>query len=209
MTATAQTEDAVSQPVRIIGLGGSGRPGSVSRAALDVAMNHVGELGAETTTFDVATLDLPAYPVGSMERTPDARRLVDAARAADGIIISAPCYHGTIAGQIKTALDYLEDLAEDPARPYLTGTAMGIITAANGWNAAVATVTTVRSIAHALRAWPTPLGVALATRFVPAFDDRGACTHRQTLMRLSALAGEVYEFARMRQLLRTAEAVLP
>jgi FMN reductase len=37
--------------------------------------------------------------------------LVEAVRGADGIIIAAPGYHGTVSGLVKNALDYLEDLA--------------------------------------------------------------------------------------------------
>ena len=32
-----------------------------------------------------------------------------------------------------------------------------------GWQAAVATLGTLRTVAHALRGWPTPIGVAINT----------------------------------------------
>ncbi|MFJ8025717.1 NADPH-dependent FMN reductase [Streptomyces sp. NPDC096311] len=193
----------MSGHVRIVGLGGSSRPGSVSAAALRLALDHATALGAETSMLNVADLDLPPYPVAvaSGGRTDDAIRLVKEVRAADGMIVSVPCYHGTIGGQLKNAIDYFEDLAGDAERPYLTGTAMGIVTVASGWIAAVGTVTTVRAVAHAVRAWPTPLAVPITTRMDPVFDADGNCTDPRTDMRLKAMAHEVHEFARMRQAL--------
>ena len=63
---------------------------------------------------------------------------------------------------IKNALDYAEDTAKD-ARPYLDGRAVGCIACAYGWQATDSTLIAMRSIVHALRGWPTPLGVAANT----------------------------------------------
>jgi len=60
---------------------------------------------------------------------------------------------------VKNALDHIEDLREDP-RVYLDNTPWGCISCAYGWQAAVGTLGQLRVIGHALRAWPTPLGVA-------------------------------------------------
>jgi FMN reductase len=76
------------------------------------------------------------------------------------VIISSPGYHGTISGILKNAIDYVQVLAED-SRPYLDGRAFGSIAVAYGWQAAGTTLTTLRSIGHALRAWPTPYGAAI------------------------------------------------
>ena len=72
------------------------------------------------------------------------------------IIVASPAYHGGVSGLVKNALDYVEDL-RDAKRPYLDGRAVGCIACAGGWQAAVATLTGLRSISHALRGWPTPL----------------------------------------------------
>ncbi len=88
--------------------------------------------------------------------------MVEAVREADGIIIAAPGYHGTISGRVPDARDYLEDLSKDD-RPYLDGRAVGLIATAFGDQASMSTMQTLRSIVHALRGWPTPMGATVRT----------------------------------------------
>ena len=40
---------------------------------------------------------------------------------------------------------------------------MGLIATAAGWQAAVSTLQALRTITHALRGWPTPMGLAINT----------------------------------------------
>jgi FMN reductase len=75
-------------------------------------------------------------------------------------VIGSPGYHGSLSGVVKNALDHLEALRDDE-RPYLDGRAVGCVTTAYGWQAAVNTLTALRQIVHALRGWPTPYGIAL------------------------------------------------
>ncbi|MBB6424687.1 NAD(P)H-dependent oxidoreductase [Sphingopyxis sp. JAI128] len=49
-----------------------------------------------------------------------------ALRAADGIIVASPAYHGTVSGVAKNALDYVRDLVSE-AQPYFDGRAAGLI----------------------------------------------------------------------------------
>ena len=100
------------------------------------------------------------YAPHELERTPKALELVGALRDADAVVVGSPGYHGAVSGLVKNALDYIEDLREDP-RVYLDNTPWGCISCAYGWQAAVGTLGQLRSIGHALRAWPTPLGVAI------------------------------------------------
>jgi FMN reductase len=54
----------------------------------------------------------------------------------------------------------------------------------------------MRSIAHALRAWPTPLGVGINTSVV-SIDDAGLCSAPEINAQITALARQVVDFARM------------
>lgn len=76
---------------------------------------------------------------------------------ADGIILASPADHGFVSGVVKNALDYVEDLADDP-RCYFDGLAVGCIATGAGCEATVMTLEQLRAVAHALRGWPTPLG---------------------------------------------------
>lgn len=181
----------------IVGIGGTVRAMSSSERALRVALDAAERAGAGTVLFSGAALSiLPMYNPESPERVPEALALIDAVRGADGIIIASPGYHGTLSGLVKNALDYLEDLREDP-RPYLDGRAVGLIATATGWQAAVTTLTALRSVAHALRGWPTPLGAAINSG-QPCFDPDGAVLDLRVGTQLQLVGDQVVEFARQR-----------
>ena len=146
----------------VVGIGGTVRPNSTSEAALRAALRGAQRAGARTECFAAAELDLPFYDPKLPDRSEGAQRLIASLRAADGIIVCSPGYHGALSGLVKNALDYVEDLRADP-RPYLDGRAVGCVAMALGWQATVTTLTALRSIVHALRGWPTPLGVCIKT----------------------------------------------
>lgn len=190
----------MTQALTIVGVGGTARSGSTTEQALVAALGTAESMGATTRMFGGKFLNqLPLYVPGSIERTPDVMDFIHAIRGADGVIIASPGYHGAMAGVMKNALDYLEDLRDDP-RPYLTGRAVGCIATAGGWQAAVATVIGLRTVVHALRGWPTPLGVAINTA---ATVNGSASPLDQVKTHLSIVATEVFEFAQMWQLHKT------
>src|SRR2546430_14882253 len=98
----------------IVGLGGTGRPGSSTERALRICLAEAEELGAQTLLLGGEALELPMYRPEQPDRSPEAQRLVDGLRRADGVILSAAGYHGGMSGMLKNALDYVEDLREDP-----------------------------------------------------------------------------------------------
>ncbi len=75
-------------------------------------------------------------------------------------MIASPGYHGGVSGLVKNAIDWVEELRADE-RPYFDGRPVGLIVVADGWQATITTLSSLRSIVHALRGWPTPLGVAI------------------------------------------------
>lgn len=182
-----------SRPL-IVGIGGTLRSGSGTERVLRAALAATERRGAQTLLLAGPDLDLPMYAPQSGERTGAARALVDRIGRADGIIVASPAYHGGVSGLVKNALDYVEDL-RDAKRPYLDGRAVGCIACAGGWQAAVATLTGLRSITHALRGWPTPLGVALNTSEA-VFGPDGALVDTAALGQSEILADQVVSFAR-------------
>jgi FMN reductase len=146
--------------VRIVAIGGSTKPMAASERALRIAGRAAADAGADVTYVTGRSLMLPIYDTESDDRTPDTHTLVEAMRSADGVLIASPGYHGSVSGMVKNALDYAEDLRFD-ARPYLEHRAVGLISVAHGWQTAVGTLNQLRLVVHALRGWPTPLGVAI------------------------------------------------
>lgn len=181
----------------IVGVGGMPRSGSSSEKALAISLRAAVAAGAETLLIAGPELNLPMYNPGDAHRTEAARRLIEAFRRCDGIVIASPGYHGSVSGLIKNALDYVEDMRSDP-RIYFDGVAVGCIACAAGWQAAGHTLATLRSIAHALRGWLTPLGVALNTS-INLFDETGACIDASAKAQLDAVGRQVVEFALQRR----------
>lgn len=178
----------------VVGLGGTLRAGSSTERALRHCLASVERFGGRTRLFCAEDLDLPMYAPHELERTPKALELVNALRDADAVVVASPGYHGAVSGLVKNALDYIEDLREGP-RVYLDNTPWGCISCAYGWQAAVGTLGQLRSIGHALRAWPTPLGVAVnsADR---VWDDAGELVDAGVRNQLDLLATQVLTFAR-------------
>lgn len=179
--------------IKVVGIGGSLRTSSQSERALRIVLAGAEELGAKTTVITGDDLVLPFYDPAEPERSPAALRLVEYLREADGVVLVSPGYHGTISGLVKNALDYVEDLRADE-RPYLDGRAVGCVAAAQGWQAAVTTLTALRSIVHALRAWPTPLGAAVNSAEV-RFGGAGECSSETVATNLRTIGKQVAEFA--------------
>jgi FMN reductase len=179
------------QPL-IVGIGGTMRSPSSSERALVECLRAAEAAGARTLLITGQGLALPHYDPSATTRSPEAKALVDAFRACDGLIISSPAYHGTISGLLKNALDYAEDLRTDD-RCYFDGVAVGCIACGAGWQAAVQTLACLRTIVHSLRGWPTPLGAVLNTS-IPLFDQDG-CTDASVKQQLHTMAHQVYRFA--------------
>jgi FMN reductase len=191
------TEDAA--PL-VVGLGGTLRAGSSTERALRFCLDAVENLGGRTKMYAGPDIDLPMYAPHELERTPRAAELVGALRDADAVIVASPGYHGAVSGLVKNALDYIEDLREDP-RVYLDNTPWGCITCAYGWQAAVGTLGQLRVIGHALRAWPTPLGVPINSAD-PVWDEAGSLTDPAVRNQLELLASQVLTFATDRRAVR-------
>ena len=192
---TKSTEMAGSRPF-IVGIGGTTRPGSSSEKALRYALTLAEAQGADVELFDGASINLPMYAPESPERSEAAKRMVAALRRANGVIISTPCYHGSVSGLVKNALDYTEDMCKD-AEPYLDGRAVGLIVCGHGWQSTGVVLSAFRSIVHALRGWPTPMGVAINT-LVERFDEKGVGIQEQAVRQMAIMVGQVIEFARLR-----------
>lgn len=188
--------------IRIVALGGTVNPGSTTEQALRLAAASASAGGAEVQLFDGAYLSALAHYGSEAHRKGDGGQLVEAVRAADGLLIAAPGYHGTISGLVKNALDYLEDLSQD-ARPYLDGRAVGLIATAYGDQATMSTLITMRAIVHALRGWPTPMGATIRTHR-GLFSPEGACLEDRARLQLELVGQQVLHGARAFAALRGA-----
>jgi len=157
----------------IVGFGGTTRPGSTTERLVAAVLAKAEENGAEIRLFGGAALAaLPHFAPEIEARTPEQADFVQAVRAADGLVIGTPGYHGGISGLVKNAIDLLEDLRGDP-RVYFDGRAVGLIVSAAGWQAGGGTLAALRGVVHAMRGWPTPLGIAVNSAAQQIFTPDG------------------------------------
>lgn len=182
--------------ILIVGIGGTTRTGSSTEKALRASLAAAKAAGAETLLLGADDLDLPMYAPERPARTTKAQRLIAALRESDGVIVASPGYHGTLSGLVKNALDYIEDMSGDDP-PYLDGRAVGTIACAHGWPATIHTLAALRSVAHALRGWPTPMGAGINTAG-PVFGADGAVVDDKSHFQLQVVGTQVVDFARMR-----------
>ena len=176
----------------ILGLGGTSWADSSTERALCLALEAARRDGAETRLFGSAFLTgLPHYGTPASRNFAQAAAFIDALRLADGLIIASPGYHGTVSGLVKNAIDYIEETARD-ARPYLEAMPVGLIVSAGGWQATGTTLVAMRSIVHALRGWPTPLGVTI--RNEAGMFEGGRCNDESVRAQLEMMAHQVVAF---------------
>ncbi|TSB32747.1 NADPH-dependent FMN reductase [Streptomyces benahoarensis] len=183
--------------IKIVGIGGSSGPGSTVERALQVCLNAAKDLRADVRLINGAELTMPLYTARTEVIHQHATTLIREVADSDAVVVASPAYHGTVSGLVKNALDHLEELRED-SRPYLSGRAVGCIAVGQGWQGAVSTLATLRDITHALRGWPTPIGVAVSSR-TTMFGHDGQCDDTHVQDQLTLMAQQMVEFARMRQ----------
>ncbi len=177
--------------VKVVGMGGSMKPGSTSIRTLEAALQAAAAAGAETDLLDIRLLDLPIY-TPDLEPTTGVRRLVDAVAAADGLLWCSPVYHGSISGAFKNALDWLELLSSREPK-YLTDKVVGLISTAGGVQGLQA-INTMEFVVRALRGWTVPLVLPL-DRAWQAIDADGNIRDEGLKNKLWQLGQEVVRAA--------------
>lgn len=177
--------------MKLVGLGGSLRARSYSRAALREVLRIAAELGAETEMLDVRELILPMFaPKLAVNEYPSSQRpaierLLAACRSADAMLWATPTYPGTVSGAVKNALDFLELLADDDP-PYLSGRVVGLIAVSDP-----RTFGALMNSVQDLRAWLAPTSLAFDHE---DFDGDLRLLAGRPEQRAKRLVGELMEY---------------
>lgn len=94
---------------RVVAICGSPREGSYTRAALHYALDAAEVAGAETEYLDLGdpAVEVPPFdPDRDAETAGDVAQLLASVRAADGVIIGSPVYHGSYSSTFHTFHDW-------------------------------------------------------------------------------------------------------
>lgn len=181
----------MSTPPKLVCLGGSMREASISLAALNALIPIAAEKGFDVTLLDVRALDLPMYvPYRPVEAYPEAqhaaiRHLLQTCREADAMVWSSPTYHGTLSGSFKNAIDFLEELADDP-RPYLHHCPVGLIVVND-----TVTFPAMLCAVKEFRAWPAPTQILVRKI---QFSEQRELIDDKTRQRLTRMVDELLHF---------------
>lgn len=179
----------------VIGIGGTFRPNSSSELLARAVLSECANLGAQTRMFDGPTLAaLPHFNPENPARTSSQRELVEAVRGADALVIATPGYHGGVSGLVKNAIDLLEDTRSD-ARVYFDRMPVGLIVSAAGWQAGGVTLAALRGIVHAMRGWPTPVGIAINSIEQRPFAPDGSLADPAIAATIAMQARQIMEFS--------------
>lgn len=116
-----------------------------------------------------------------------------AVREADALVIGSPGYHGGVSGLVKNAIDLLEDTRADQ-RVYFDGMPVGLIVSAAGWQAGGVTLAALRGIVHAMRGWPTPVGVAINSVEQKPFAPDGTIADAGVAAQVDLQARQIMQF---------------
>ncbi|WP_225010266.1 NADPH-dependent FMN reductase [Novosphingobium percolationis] len=183
--------------MKVVGIGGTLREGSSTERLVGAVLEACARAGAQTELFGGSTLAaLPHFDPQGAQRTPEETRLVEAVRTCDALVIGSPGYHGGVSGLVKNAIDLLEDLRQD-ARSYFHGRPVGLIVSAAGWQATGVTLAALRGIVHAMRGWPTPLGIAVNTVVQRPFGADGALADSDIAGAIEAQAAQIMAFGKV------------
>lgn len=182
--------------MRVVGIGGTLRAGSSSERLARAVLAACEARGAEVRMFDGPHLArLPHFDPATPDRSAAEAELVEAVRTAHALVIASPGYHGGVSGLVKNAIDLLEDLRGD-ARPYFDGRPVGLIVSAAGWQAGGVTLAALRGIVHAMRGWPTPIGLAVNSIEQKPFDAEGKLADAGIAAAVEAMATQLTQGVR-------------
>ncbi|NHN59407.1 MULTISPECIES: NADPH-dependent FMN reductase [Halorussus] len=170
----------------VVAVSGSLRDESVTRAALERALDGAAERGGEPDLLDLRDYDLPAYdPDRDDAEAGDAPQLTRELREADAVVLGTPMYHGSYSSVLKTALDY-------SGFDEFEHTTVGLL-AVSGGAFPITALEHLRSVCRALDAWVLPHQAAVP-RSHSAIRD-GEFTDEKLEERVLELGREVVDYA--------------
>ncbi len=194
--------------VQLLAISGSERAGSFNRRLVDAATQAARARGAQVEHIDLRALALPLYD-GDLEQAsgvPDgARRLRDALRRADGVLLSVPEYNGFPTPLLINSFDWLSRLQPEGDAPAglaaSGGKPLGLFSASPGPLGGLRSLNFARQyLSMSIAMMPVPQQFALG-KAGEAFDDAGALKDAK---QQAAVDGVVAALMRVAAALRAA-----
>lgn len=197
---------SAERPLRILIIQGSVRPGNYTAKAAALVADELGkdpEVAVET--IDPSVLDLPLP--GTDPSSAVARELQEKVKAASGIVLATPEYHGSFSSVMKLVI---ENLGFPSA---LRGKPVALLGVAAGTIGAIKSLEQLRGVCAHVGAFALPLPVSVAN-VQKVFDGEGRPTDPTVEKRVRGVATTLLDYLRdnvcprvqLEQILREASA---
>ena len=170
-------------PLRILAFAGSLRAASFNRALLRAAQ-ELAPAGMEIEIFDLAEVPLYNADVEAAGDPPSVRRLKEAIRAADGVLIATPEYNHGVPGVTKNAVDWV---SRPPRAAALDGKPIAVMGASPGSTGTARGQSQLRQAFEFTNSYAMPQPELLVSKAHEKFDAEGRLTDAATRERLQAL----------------------
>lgn len=159
------SESAVTGPSVVL-ISGSVRPGNYTAKALALVADELQRLGVAHGTIDPASL---ALPMPGLDPGSAAMKALQAkVKAATGVVLATPEYHGSFSSVIKLVIENLGFPS------VLAGKPVGLLGVAAGAIGAIKSLEQLRGICSHVGAVVLPLHVSVAN-VQRVFDAEGRC----------------------------------
>jgi chromate reductase len=187
----------LAEPLRILGVAGSLRAGSLNRALLRAAAELAPpELSIET--YDLATVPLYNGDIEAAGDPPGVAAFKHAIAAADGVLMATPEYNHGVPGVMKNAVDWA---SRPPGQAALGGKPVGLIGASPGITGTARGQSQLRQAFEFTNSYCMPQPELLVFKAHEKFDESGrlidAPTAQYLQRYLAAFAAWVGRFARV------------
>lgn len=183
------TDKISNNDLLVVGICGSLREKSLTRMALQVALQGAREFGARTNLIDLRAYNL-VFCDGDRDESgypQDVFRLRDQVAAAQGIILGTPNYHSSFSGVLKNVLDLM-------GFDEFEGKMVGLVGVSGGSRGAADALNSLRAIGRALHAWVAPEQVSIAEAW-KYFDQAGNLNDPGLEERTKDVGRQVAKFA--------------
>jgi NAD(P)H-dependent FMN reductase len=178
---------AHQEAIRIVAVPGSVRPGNYTGKALALVMDELAALNnVAPQQLDPADLDLPVP--GRQSVHPGAlSRFRESIRAAAGVILATPEYHGSFSSVMKLVIENLGFPS------VLSGKPVALLGVAAGQIGAIKATEQLRSVCSHIGALVLPGTVSVAN-VQQVFDAEGHCLDPRIEKRIRSVASNLIEY---------------
>ncbi len=178
---------AQQDAIRIVAVPGSVRPGNYTGKALALVMDELATLDhVATQRLDPAELDLPVPGRQPLDQEA-LSKFRESIRAASGVILATPEYHGSFSSVMKLVIENLGFPS------VLSGKPVALLGVAAGQIGAIKATEQLRSVCSHIGALVLPGTVSVAN-VQQVFDEQGHCLDPRIEKRIRSVASNLIDY---------------